>query len=451
MARRVRPWLAPAMAAALGTAGIAFVAMAPLSGTRLPLAAVLVMGAACLGLGLMWLRERARMRDLQQRMGQVEALLAAHPALTLILTPSGQPVAAYGAAPVALPVEDLFRDGLVEAVHAPDRPAVLAALKRAHRGSQVQVRFAPRLALDLRLSMTLRPLPSTSGEPMRLIAVLLDASLQHAREEELVAARTEAEAQSLSKSRALANVSHELRTPLNAVIGFSDIMAQGLFGPLPERYNGYAHAIHDAGRHLLDLIGDLLDVSRIEAERYELNLEDFDVREVIASAMALVRVAADEKGVDLAAVLPPQPVRIRADRRAIKQIALNLLSNGVKFTPAAGSVTIAATAVGHELELVVADTGLGIAPEDLARLGRPFEQAGGADQRAQGTGLGLSLVRALTELHQGRMSLDSTPGSGTAVTVRLPVLEKDETDAPSPLPQAEIIPLSQARRNPKAS
>ncbi len=451
MASRVRPWLAPGLAAALGTVGIAFLAMATLSQTGLILIALLVMTAACTGLGMAWLRERARTRDMQQRMAQVEALLAAHPALTLILTPQGQPMAAYGAAPIALPVEDLFRDGLVEAVHTPDRPAVLTALKRAHRGSQVQVRFAPRLALDLRLSMILRPLPSTSGGPMRLIAVVLDASLQHAREEELTNARAEAEAQSLSKSRALANVSHELRTPLNAVIGFSDIMAQGLFGPLPERYNGYARAIHDAGRHLLDLIGDLLDVSRIEADRYELNLDDFDVREVIASAVALVRVAADEKGVDLAVILPPQPIRIRADRRAIKQIALNLLSNGVKFTPAAGSVTIAATAVGHELELVVADTGLGIAPEDLARLGRPFEQAGGADQRAQGTGLGLSLVRALTELHQGWMSLDSTPGSGTAVTVRLPVLENDQNDASASLPEAEIIPLSQARRNPKVS
>ena len=217
-------------------------------------------------------------------------------------------------------------------------------------------------------------------------------------------------------------MSHELRTPLNAVIGFADIMRQKLFGPLPERYAGYADAIHQAGGHLLDLINDVLDLSKIEAERYQLAMETFDARDAVSAAVALVRLQADDKGVELAAVLPSEPIKVRADARALKQMALNLLSNAVKFTPAGGSVTITLDADGPDLDLAVSDTGVGIAPQDLQRLGRPFEQAGGADQKAQGTGLGLSLVRSLTELHGGRMTIDSTLGEGAAVMIRLPVM-----------------------------
>ena len=235
-------------------------------------------------------------------------------------------------------------------------------------------------------------------------------------------------------------MSHELRTPLNAVIGFSDIMRQQLFGPIPPRYAEYAEAIHKAGGHLLELINDVLDVSRIEADRYDLNIERFDVRETVSAALALVRVQADDKGVDLAAVLPPEALTIAADRRAVKQILLNLLSNAVKFTPSGGAVTVTAEALGESLELNVADTGVGVSPEDLVRLGRPFEQAGGAEQRAQGTGLGLSLVRALAELHQGTMAIDSTPGEGTAVTVRLPVV----VARPAMEGEAEVIPLNRS-------
>ena len=235
-------------------------------------------------------------------------------------------------------------------------------------------------------------------------------------------------------------MSHELRTPLNAVLGFSDMMRQGLFGPLTPKYAEYAASIHEAGGHLLDLINDVLDVSKIEAERYELALERFDAREVLSAAVALVRVQAGDRDVDLAAVLPAEALPVTADQRALKQIALNLLSNAIKFTPSGGSVTVTADAVGPYLEVVVSDTGVGIAAQDIARLGRPFEQAGGSDQRAQGTGLGLSLVRALAELHGGRMTVDSTLGEGTAVTVRLPVVVLQRPNPPEG--GAEIIPLS---------
>lgn len=401
-------------------------------------AALLTAGATALALRLSAARQARRLAATAAALAQAETVLAGQPGLTLVLDVSGAALAAYGAAPAALPIDPLFEEGLVAAVHTPDRPAVLAALAKAASGSEAQVRFAPRLALDRRILLVLRRL---DGASPRLIAVALDATLAHAREAELEAARAEAEAQNAGKSRFLANMSHELRTPLNAVIGFSDIMRQGLFGPMPERYTDYAQSIHQAGGHLLDLINDVLDVSRIEAARYDLTIERFDVREVVSAALALVRLQADDKGVDLAAVLPPEALTVAADRRALKQITLNLLSNAVKFTPAGGSVMVRAEALGADLELTVADTGVGVAPEDLARIGRPFEQAGGAEQRAQGTGLGLSLVRSLAELHDGAMSIDSTLGEGTAVTVRLPVVVAAREPVAG---EAEVIPLNRS-------
>ena len=424
--------LAGLIAAALNGAPDASPGMAAVS-------ALLTAGAAALAFRLSAARQTRRLSATSAAVTQVETVLAGQPGLTLVLDASGAALAAYGAAPAALPVDPLFEDGLIAAVHAPDRPAVQAALAKAGAGAEAQVRFAPRLALDRRILLVLRRLDR--DEPPRLIALALDATLQHAREEGLEAARAEAEAQNAGKSRFLANMSHELRTPLNAVIGFSDIMRQRLFGPVPDRYADYAQSIHAAGGHLLDLINDVLDVSRIEAARYDLSIERFDVREVVSAAIALVRVQADDKGVDLAAVLPPDALTVAADRRALKQITLNLLSNAVKFTPSGGAVTVSVEALASDLELTVADTGVGVAPEDLARIGRPFEQAGGAEQRAQGTGLGLSLVRSLAELHQGAMSIDSTPGEGTAVTIRLPVVVATPA---RPDVEGEVIPLNRS-------
>ena len=442
--------LAPFGAVGTALAALAGLASAQLNGApeaspvMAAVSALLTAGAAALALRLSAARQARRAAAVEGAVSQVETVLAGQPGLTLVLDASGAALAAYGAAPAALPVDPLFEDGLVAAVHAPDRPAVMAALAKARAGAEAQVRFAPRLALDRSILLVLRRLDAK--EPPRLIALALDATLAHAREAEMEAARVEAEAQNAGKSRFLANMSHELRTPLNAVLGFSDIMRQRLFGPIPDRYADYAQSIHEAGGHLLDLINDVLDVSRIEAARYDLTIERFDVREVVSGALALVRVQAEDKGVALAAVLPPDALTVAADRRALKQIALNLLSNAVKFTPAGGSVTVSAEALGAhpgaDLELTVADTGLGVAPEDLARLGRPFEQAGGAEQRAQGTGLGLSLVRALAELHGGVMNIDSTLGEGTAVAVRLPVVVAATREPPAG--EAEVIPLNRS-------
>jgi cell cycle sensor histidine kinase DivJ len=208
-------------------------------------------------------------------------------------------------------------------------------------------------------------------------------------------------------------------------MGFSDIMRQRLFGPLGDRYAEYAELIHESGTHLLELINDVLDMSKIEAERFELSIETFDARDAVAAVLRLMRGQAERAGVHLRGVLPIAALHADADRRALKQIALNLISNALKFTPRGGSVTVTVQGAGDILELVVADTGVGIAQDDLQRLGRPYEQAGDAQQRAAGSGLGLSLVRAFARLHGGEMTVESAVGEGTTVTVRMPVLIPD--------------------------
>jgi cell cycle sensor histidine kinase DivJ len=272
----------------------------------------------------------------------------------------------------------------------------------------------------------------------RALSALAEAVAARAAAE---AARAEAEANARTKSRFLANMSHELRTPLNAIMGFSDIMRTRMFGDLPGKYGEYAELIHESGRHLTDLINDVLDMSKIEAERYTLDREVFDAREPVSGALRLVRLQADEAGVQLRGVLPQKPLMVDADRRALKQIVLNLVSNALKFTPAGGSVTVTMQAVAEALEIVVADTGVGIAREDLERLGRPYEQAGDAEHKAQGTGLGLSLVKAFARLHGGEMSIESELGEGAAMTVRLPVLKTEPAPAaPAPLAPAASAP-----------
>ena len=189
-------------------------------------------------------------------------------------------------------------------------------------------------------------------------------------------------------------------------------------------------------------------MSKIEAERYQLQIETFDARDAVSGALRLTRVQADAAGVSLRGLMPPHALEVDADRRAIKQIVLNLVSNALKFTPRGGTVTVTAQDYGGEFELVVTDTGTGIAPEDLERLGRPYEQAGDFTQRARGTGLGLSLVRAFAELHGGEMSIESRLGEGTSVTVRLPVLHPAPAgDAPGGPPGtgAKIIAFNAQR------
>ncbi len=231
-----------------------------------------------------------------------------------------------------------------------------------------------------------------------------------------------AEAASNAKSRFLANMSHELRTPLNAIIGFSEVMTREMFGALGSpRYLEYARLIHESGAHLLELINGVLDMSKIEAGKFEISEEMFDFADVAKSALRFVKLPAERKSVALKAAVAQSAATIFADRRAVKQILINLLTNGIKFTPRGGEVRVSAVRALRGIEIAVADTGVGIGPEDLARLGKPFEQVEGAHVRSQeGTGLGLALVRALAQKHGGDAAIESTLGEGTIVRVTLP-------------------------------
>ncbi len=232
-----------------------------------------------------------------------------------------------------------------------------------------------------------------------------------------------AEAASVAKSQFLANISHELRTPLNAILGFSEIMKSEMFGQLGSpQYRGYAADIHDSGSHLLTVINDILDLSKIEAGKFELNEEDCDVARLVRDAVRFVAERADSAGLGLQQRLAPVLPAVRADGRLIKQILLNLLSNAIKFSPAGGMVTVVAE-IDREasLSLTVADTGIGIAADQLERVLQPFTQVENTLTRTHaGTGLGLPLCKSLIELHGGRLALQSTVGRGTAVTITLP-------------------------------
>ena len=236
-------------------------------------------------------------------------------------------------------------------------------------------------------------------------------------------AKVKAEGANAAKSEFLANMSHELRTPLNAIIGFSEVMTSAMFGPLGDgRYDEYARDIHASGQHLLALINDILDMAKIEAGKLTLRPERLDVAELVEDSVRLVRTRVESGAIKLVLDLPPGLPDIWADERALKQVLLNLLSNAVKFTPRGGRVAVSARAEGEHVRLEIADTGVGIAPEDLARLGRPFEQAESQQSKTvQGTGLGLALVKALTALHEGEFTLSSEPGVGTVASVILPV------------------------------
>ncbi|MGV1013470.1 MAG: PAS domain-containing sensor histidine kinase [Methyloceanibacter sp.] len=339
------------------------------------------------------------------------------------------------------PCQTLLGDGLFERVHVSDRLAYLTALSRCHaNGELAEVEFRLRHAGEVGryvwVELRCRPMPPTEdaapGHP-GIVAVTRDISERKAQGAELQRLRDEAESANRAKTQFLANMSHELRTPLNAVIGFAEILNRELFGALGEdRYRDYARLIHESGEHLLHVVNDILDMSKIEAGKFDIVKEPFDVGSLVKSCCDVMRHAADQKSIALHLNIAPDVPELSADKRACKQILLNVISNAIKFTAPGGEVRISVRVREGNVELAVADNGIGIANEDLPKLGHPFVQAHTAyDRSYDGAGLGLSVVKGLARLHGGWLELSSALGQGTTATIILPL---NEAAVPAELP-----------------
>ncbi len=259
-------------------------------------------------------------------------------------------------------------------------------------------------------------------EVVGLFGIMQDITERTIYEIDLREAKEAAERAYAAKSQFLANMSHELRTPLNAIIGFSEMMQRQLLGPIgTEKYLEYIDGIRESGEHLLDLISDILNMSKIEAGKYELDLEEFNLAEVIRTAMHMIQSRAHDAGLDITTRFDREDQRIIADRRAVMQIVLNLLSNSVKFTDTGGSVRLECFSRDNYISIKVADTGIGIPANKLKSITRPFEQAASHYTREhEGSGLGLAITKELAEMHGGSIHIDSAVGVGTTVTIRLP-------------------------------
>ena len=326
----------------------------------------------------------------------------------------------------------LLGNGLFERVHVGDRPAYLTALSRCqayHEAMSVEFRARRSGAGEARYTwLELRCTPAhdehtPGGQGRRgVVAVTRDISQHKLVEAELARSRDAAENESCAKSQFLANMSHELRTPLNAVIGFSEILNRELFGKLgEERYRDYARLIHESGEHLLNVVNDVLDMSRIEAGKFKIVKEPFEVGPLLTLCSEIMSPAAEKRSLTLSIDVAPGLPELLADKRACKQMLLNILSNAIKFSNPGGSVRASVRAVRGAVEFSVADDGIGISEMDLPKLGNPFVQADSSyDRNYEGAGLGLSVVKGLAQLHGGTMCIESKLGGGTTVTIRLP-------------------------------
>lgn len=333
---------------------------------------------------------------------------------------------------VGVPSHDLEGDGMFDRVLVADRPAFLTAISRTAKGygeSIVEFRLqvghgeqndgAPTYSW---VEMRCRQVDGGNGHA-EVISVTRDIAERKSHEFVLLEAREEAEKASLAKTRFLANMSHELRTPLNAIIGFSEILGMpdnGMFDE--ERRREYAGLIHTSGEHLLNVVNSILDMSRIEAGKFEIRPEPFDPARMIDTCCQIMQTMAHDGHLTITQNLEPDLPEINADERACKQIMLNLLSNAVKFSDPGGVISVNSYMEGSMFVLSVTDTGIGISNEDLPRLGAAFVQADSSYNRNyEGAGLGLSVVKGLVDLHGGTMNIESELGVGTKITLRFAV------------------------------
>ena len=320
--------------------------------------------------------------------------------------------------------------GLIEQIHVSDRIVFLQAIDVLRQGRDafdVNLRLERSAVIGydeqfvhVRVELTARR--DSEGRLTAIVSQLRDISQDQQLRDDAARKTAEAESANDAKSRFLAAVSHELRTPLNAILGFSDILAGEYFGKLENnRQREYVGLIRQSGAHLLSVVNTMLDMSKIEAGRYELLMEAFSIEDSIAACEAMLALQAKEKGLTLSSRVQRGLGEIVADQRALQQVLINLVGNAIKFTDAGGAVTVDATLTDGMLKLSVGDTGIGIASERLASLGQPFVQIqNDYTRRYAGTGLGLSLVKGLVALHGGSFSIASAPGEGTVITILIP-------------------------------
>lgn len=345
---------------------------------------------------------------------------------------------------------ELTAESLGERVHVLDRPAYLSAFADASQGGRLRTievrmrqddpRAGARIPLFVWTEVSFSPVidAANEGERYEVVALFRDITRRKDDEAAMAEARRSAEEASEAKSRFLATIGHELRTPLNAVVGFSEMMTSGIGGELSGTHREYAQLIHQSGRHLLEVVRMLLDMSKIEAGKFELQTEAFAAEALVEPCFNMVEALAKKRNVTLSADIAPHLPLLVGDERACRQILLNLLSNAIKFSHAGGRVTVSLKRQGQNLNLSVSDNGIGMAPESLARLGEPFFQVqDGLERRYEGTGLGLSIVKGLVDLHEGTLRAISEIGSGTSVTVLLPIngpaIKNGETATVTPL------------------
>jgi two-component system, cell cycle sensor histidine kinase DivJ len=357
-------------------------------------------------------------------------------------------------------VARLMGHGLFDRVHVADRPAYLTALSDAARGGEARSvefrlrRESPRggerdqvdfIWVEMRCRPFEQAAQTTAATESEVVAVMRDVTDRKIQEQALDSARTAAEQADASKSRFLATMSHELRTPLNAIIGFSEMIVQeDVLMVDAARRKEYAQLINDSGQHLLSVVNGILDMSKMESGNFEISPEPFAPRAALLNCCNLLALKARENGVDLVTRAPDDLPAMTGDPRAFKQIVLNLVSNAIKFTERGGAVTVSASVEGSRLLLRVADNGVGIAADDLKRVGDPFFQAGKTYQRRhEGTGLGLSIVKSLVGLHAGEMTVQSKIDEGTTVTVALPLAFTPQAEQPS----SNIATLTPALRS----
>ncbi|MFC3642208.1 sensor histidine kinase [Aquibium oceanicum] len=392
--------------------------------------------------GTLWLRRAAFLPEVEAASPRTTSFLAdRYPAVTMRLSPNGEvsECSAQAHSVLTLDPQFLLGAGLLDRVHVADRIAYLAAVADMREGAAYR-----SVELRLRLPADADSQPGHGYRPFVLefvsdevgedgFAVILRENTTVARlREELDAARGCAETE---KIRFLATVSHELRTPLNTIIGFSDMLLCGMAGPFGnERQREYTGLVRESGEHLLAVVNAILDVAKLESGTYPIVREHFRMLEAVETSKAIMSYQAAAKGVELECRVDETVGEVHADKRALQQILINLLSNAVKFTPAGGTVTVKVERQAEGVRLSVSDTGIGIAEEDLPRIGKPFVQVlNDYTRQYEGTGLGLSLVRGLVELHGGSMAVESAPGMGTSVEITIPFEDctgsKDRHDA----------------------